>query len=312
MKLYFAPMEGLVGYVYRNAYEAAFGNIDKYFSPFIATNQHGVMKTRDREDVLPEHNRGVHLVPQILTRQADAFLVTARQLQEMGYEEINLNLGCPSRTVVAKGKGSGFLEDPEELDRFFDQVFADYKGELSVKTRIGIDSPDEWEDLLRVYRKYPFSEVIIHPRTQQEYYEKTPHMEAFEKAAQVLKVPLCYNGNIFTVEDYENLKEKYSGLGMVMMGRGIVRNPGLPSQIKGKDNMSMKQLEQFHEQILEDYERILSGEKNVLFKMKEVWLYLIDCLEEADTYRKKIKKVQKVKDFRHITKEIFNNASLKK
>lgn len=141
MKFYFAPMEGITIYLYRNAYEKFFGEIDKYFTPFIMPNGKRIFKTRELQDVLPENNEGICVVPQILTKKPEEFIKTEKELKAMGYEEVNLNVGCPSKTVVSKGKGSGFLKEPEELDDFLIEIFEKLDMKISVKTRIGIEEP---------------------------------------------------------------------------------------------------------------------------------------------------------------------------
>ena len=174
--IYLAPMEGVTTFLYRRAHAAVYGPLDKYFTPFLEPREKRSMKTKERNEVLPEHNKSLNVVPQILTNHAAGFLELAGTLWEMGYREINLNLGCPSKTVVTRGKGSGFLAAPEELDRFFDAVYKGLPGEmkLSVKTRIGVEADEEFERLLAIYNQYPISELIIHPRLQQDYYKNHP------------------------------------------------------------------------------------------------------------------------------------------
>ena len=199
-RIYLAPMEGVTTFVYRNAHAAVYGPLDKYFTPFLEPHEKRSMKTKERNEVLSEHNQGLDLVPQILTNHAEGFLELAETLQDMGYGELNLNLGCPSKTVVTRGKGSGFLASPEKLDRFFDRVYKGLPGEmkLSVKTRIGMEADEEFAELLAIYNRYPLEELIIHPRLQKDYYKNSPRREAFRYALRESKAPLCYNGDLFT------------------------------------------------------------------------------------------------------------------
>lgn len=157
MKFYLAPMEGLTGFVFRNAYQKHFGNIDTYFTPFINNKK---MNYKEIKDILPEHNEGMHVVPQILTNRAEDFLAIAKELGNYGYESVNLNLGCPSGTVVAKHRGAGFLAVPEELDHFLEEIFAECPLRISVKTRVGVNDAGEWEHLLSIYEKFPMEELI--------------------------------------------------------------------------------------------------------------------------------------------------------
>ena len=184
MQFELAPMEGVTTWIYRAAYHRHFAPAVRYFTPFIAPNMNKGLNTRERNDVLPEHNEGQALIPQILTNRADYFLTTCRDLAELGYDEVNLNLGCPSGTVVSKGKGSGFLANPEELERFLDEIFEACPLKISIKTRVGRTDVTEWPRLLELYRRDPCTELIIHPRIQKDFYRGTPRMEAFEPALE--------------------------------------------------------------------------------------------------------------------------------
>ena len=166
MRLYLAPLEGITGWIYRSAVYECFGGFDKYFVPFIRPNQMGHFSAREKKDILPAHNAGMRTVPQILTNQAGDFLRTAAKLKEYGYEEVNLNLGCPSKTVVTKRRGAGFLAEPERLEAFLDEIFGKCPIRISVKTRLGMEEPGEFTRLLKIYNKYPMEELIIHPRVK--------------------------------------------------------------------------------------------------------------------------------------------------
>ena len=227
MNFYFAPMEGLTGYIYRNAHHAVFNQIGKYFSPFIMANQSESFKTRELNDILPENNEGLFLVPQLLTNNAREFIYTARKLERLGYDEINFNLGCPSGTVVSKYKGSGFLAKPKELDAFLDTVFAQLTVRISIKTRIGKDRPEEFFELLEIFNKYPLEELVIHPRIQTDYYKNKPNLQIFEQALFLSRNPVCYNGDLFTVRDYQEFTAAYPLVRTVMLGRGLIANSRL-------------------------------------------------------------------------------------
>lgn len=212
MQIYFAPLEGITGYIFRNAYQEFFGGMDCYYSPFVVTRDGGIMKNKERNDILPEHNRGIRLVPQLLTNQAENFCCAAKQMQELGYEEVNLNLGCPSGTVVSKGRGAGFLGRTEELDRFLNTVFEKCDCAISVKTRLGMDDTEEFYDLLEIYNRYPIRLLTIHPRTRMEYYKGKVHREIFKYAYEHSKNPICYNGDIRFVKDLEDLEKDFPDL----------------------------------------------------------------------------------------------------
>lgn len=315
MKFYLAPMEGLTGFVFRNAYQKHFGDIDTYFTPFINNKK---MNYKEIKDILPEHNKGMHVVPQILTNRAEDFLAIAKELGNYGYESVNLNLGCPSGTVVTKHRGAGFLAVPEELDHFLEESFADCPLRISVKTRIGINDAGEWERILSIYEKYPMEELIIHPRVQKDFYNNTPDMDAFLYAVENSRHTLCYNGDICSVDDYKAWIQKMEGKDRehgsgstaqhtehMMLGRGILKNPGLVGELMGHAPITKDQFHAFHDDVLKGYLDVMSGERNTLFRMKELWFYFAKYFTEPEKYVKQIKKTQRVAEYRVIVDNLF-------
>lgn len=311
MKYYLAPLEGITTYAYRNAYHRCFRTMDKYFTPFIVPHKEKKFSTREKKELSPENNQGLFVVPQLLTNNAEDFLKTAKDIIQFGYGEINLNLGCPSGTVVAKKKGSGFLAYPEELDRFLDEIYekADYK--ISIKTRIGKENPEEFYKLLEIYNKYPLEELIIHPRVQTDYYKNIPNLEMFEEAYKYSKNPLCYNGDIFAKGDYDKFIQRFSEIDTIMLGRGIIANPALVNALEDESEITKESLRSFHNMIYEEYQRISSGDRNVLFKMKELWFYMANLFPDSDKLMKKIKKSEKLKDYEKAVETLFETSALR-
>ena len=305
MKFYYAPMESITIYLYRNIYEQLFGEIDKYYTPFIMPNGKRTFKTREFQDVLPEHNEGLHIVPQILTKSSEDFIRTAKELKELGYDEVNLNLGCPSRTVVAKQKGSGFLREPEVLDDFLTEIFEALDMKISIKTRIGMEDPEEFETILPIYNKYPLKELIIHPRVQKEFYKNTPKLDTYAWAVEHSEHPLCYNGDICSVEDMEQLKIRFPQTDTVMMGRGVLANPALGRKLKGGSAATIEELKKFHDVLYAAYCEEMSGDRTILYKMKEMWFYFHPIFTDGRKYFKKIKKCEKCVVYESVVKELF-------
>lgn len=303
MLFYMAPMEGLTGYIFRNAYHKYFNDIDKYFTPFISSTG---LNHKELNDVLPEHNKGLNVVPQILTNKAEDFLEIATRMKDFEYQTVNLNLGCPSGTVVAKKRGAGFLAYPEELDEFLYEIFERCPLNISIKTRIGLESPDEWVQLQEIYNKYPIEELIIHPRVQKDFYRNPVRLETFTEAFEKCNMPVCYNGELHTVGDYEDFTRNFAQVDKVMFGRGIFKNPGLIGEIKGKTRIEKAYLKEFHDEILEGYREIMSGDKNTLFKMKEIWVYLGDFFANSEKQLKKIKKADSVSEYKIAVNRIFS------
>lgn len=296
---YLAPLEGITTFVYRNIYREMFGGMDKYFTPFIVPTSNHNFKSRAKRDILPENNEGTPLVPQILTNRADDFLYTARCLQEYGYKEINLNLGCPSGTVVSKGRGSGFLAYPEELDRFLDGIYGKTDALLSIKTRLGKESPEEFLEIMKIYNKYPIYELTIHPRVQKDFYKNKPDWDMFERALEISRNPVCYNGDINTCEDYERFKERFPTVNHIMIGRGIIADPGLVQQIRSGKKLSEAECLAFMQKLCEAYSDIMP-DGPTLCKMKEIWSYICRNHSDGKKLWKKIKKTRKLSEYKNV------------
>ena len=310
MNIYSAPMEGLTGYVFRRVHSDYFGGIDKYFTPFLSPTQNHRMSARETKEVLPENNRGITVVPQIMTNKAEDFIWAVDRMGELGYREVNLNLGCPSGTVVSKKKGSGFLSMPDQLDRFFEQVFDAASLDISVKTRIGLVVPEEFEGLMEIYNRYPISELTIHPRLRTDFYKNTPRMDSFRMGEACSVNPVCYNGDLFTAEAYREFADGFPGVKAVMLGRGLIANPGLALEIRGGGLMEKQRFYAFHQDLLEAYRETIPGDKNVLFRMKEMWFYMIQMFANHERYAKKINKSQKMEEYRAAVELLFQEQEL--
>ncbi|MDO4535581.1 MAG: tRNA-dihydrouridine synthase family protein, partial [Clostridium perfringens] len=310
MRYYLAPMEGITGYIYRNTYGEFFHNIDKYFTPFIVSNKSRSLKTKELRDVLPENNKNMNIVPQILSNDSESFIATARRLQKLGYNEVNFNLGCPAGTVVSKYRGSGFLAKREELDRFLDEIYKIDDMKISIKTRIGKDSPEEFYELIKIYNKYPLEELIIHPRTQKDFYGNRPNLEVFKDAISLSVNPICYNGDIFTKEDYKELTKNFPKVDAIMLGRGLLANPGLIDEIKDNTFINKEVLKDFHDKIFSRYIEVYNEEKNAMFRMKELWSYMIYMFSDNKKYAKDIRKAQRVADYNLAVSRIFREQEI--
>lgn len=305
MKIYLAPLEGITGWIFRSAVHECFGGFDKYFVPFIRPNQMGHLSAREKKDILPEHNTGMRTVPQILTNRADDFLRTAEKLKDFGYEEVNLNLGCPSKTVATKGRGAGFLADPASLDRFLGEIFEKSPVRISLKTRLGMEDASEFMALMNIYNKYPAEELIIHPRVQKDFYKNTPDLQAFARAADISRIPVCYNGDIFSVEDYERFTERFPETDRVMTGRGVLKDPSLARKLRGGRGADKEELRRFHDILYAGYCEEMSGDRTILYKMKELWTYLAPLFSDSKKYAKKIKKAEKCIVYEQIIEDFF-------
>lgn len=297
MNLYFAPMEGITTYIYRNTHAQMFGNNATYFAPFINPSEQERISQKGMRDILPENN--IHQIPyvQVLTNNSDSFLKFCQRISELGYNRININLGCPAGTVVKKGRGAGFLRDKDALNDFLFNIFSKSDLEISLKTRIGFYEGEEMEELLEIYNKYPLSSLIIHPRVREQLYSGIPDMKVFWDAYNKSKNPVCYNGDIYTTDDFKKITSSYPDICGVMIGRGAVKNPAIFREICGGAKTRTEELLEFSERLIINYNKVLSSDTFTLHKLKEIWIYMIQNFPEEKKTAKLIKKSNKLTDF---------------
>jgi len=309
LPVYFAPMEGVTDSVYRRVHRAHFSGIDRYYIPFISPTQNLVLTPREKHNVLPEYNQGLPVVPQVLTKNAAHFIWAAQLLYDMGYEEVNLNTGCPSGTVTAKGKGAGMLIHAKELEIFFDEIFARTPVRVSVKTRIGYASPDEFPHLLDVFNRYPISELTIHPRTREEFYKGQPHRDVYFAAAKEAKLPLVYNGNLFTAGACRETETASPETCALMLGRGMLANPALAQEYAGGEPLSKQNLRAFHDDLLAAY--YAEYPKNVVLgRMREVAKNICCCFENAEKPLKAARKAGSLPAYEDAVARLFDQCEL--
>ncbi len=297
MKLSFAPLEGITNSIYRNTHNKFFGGCDEYYAPFIVPSDDERITKKSLKDILPENNSNCKLQVQVLTNKSDSFFKFEKVISDLGYNEVNINLGCPSGTVVSKGRGAGFLRDIDNLDKFLYEIYEKTNLKVSLKTRIGFYDGSEFEELLKIYNKYNVLKLIVHPRVREDYYKGTPDVKVFDFTYNNSVNPLCYNGNIFSVEDYKNIVEKYPDIEGVMLGRGAVSNPAIFREIKGGAKLRTEEFVSFTENLTENYMEVLKSETFTLHKLKEIWFYMINNYPNEKKVAKSIKKSQKLSEF---------------
>ena len=306
MRFYFAPMEGLTDSIYRRMHHKYFSGVDRYYMPFLSPTIHRTLTHREDRELPIADSVPFCAVPQVLTKVAEDFLWAAQVCRDRGYTEVNLNVRCPSGTVVSKGKGSGMLRDLDHLDRFLDEIFRSSVLPVSVKTRLGMENPDEFPAILEIYNKYPIKELTIHPRVRKQFYNGCVDMNLFRYAAENSKNPLCYNGDLTSVEQIETLSREFPSVEAVMIGRGLVADPGM--LCGGTD---VKALESFMNELLETYTTEFGGARNAMFRLKENWGLLHPRFEGIDKLWKKLRKTTDLEEYKLITAEIFHTLPLK-
>lgn len=309
LPVYFAPMEGVTDAIYRQVHHAHFTGPVKYFIPFISPTQNLVLTPRERKNVDPQVNAGLPVVPQVLTKNAGHFLWAANLLHDMGYEEVNLNAGCPSGTVTAKGKGAGLLQRPQEFAWFLDEVFAHAPVRVSVKTRIGFSSPEEFGALLDVYNRYPIHELIIHPRTREEFYKGTVHRDVYNAAEARARMPLVYNGDLFTPQSCRAFEQTHAKTRALMLGRGMLANPALAQTYAGGVPLCKETLRAFHDDLLRAYQAVYPS-CVVLGRMREVAKNIACCFEDAEKPLKAARKAGSLPAYQDAVTRLFDDYAL--
>ena len=313
MRFYFAPLEGITGFDYRNTHHAMFEGMDAYFTPFVSARQTYSFETKEKRDIAPENNVGLNIIPQILANKVEEFLWAAREIKSLGYEVVNFNLGCPMPTVVTKKKGSGLLADLENLEKLLDGIYdglANGGPRLSLKTRLGVENMDHACKIVELYNRYPVHELIIHPRSQKDLYKGGANLDVFEACLQVTKHPICYNGDIFTKTGFERWMarfdpKKYPQIHAVMLGRGIIANPALLREIKGGKTLTASELHAFHDALYQTYESRNYGFSPLLHRMKELWFYWGKLFVDAEKPVHKIKLAKTVEIYRPAVERLF-------
>ncbi len=310
MRYDFAPMEGITGFLFRQLHHQYFPGVDRYYIPFLSPTQDHTFTPRELREVLPENNQGLEVVPQLLTKSPEDFLWAAGELSAMGYQTVNLNLGCPSGTVVAKGKGAGMLRCPEDLDRFLDTVFSRAPCAVSVKTRLGLSDAAEFGSILEIYNRYPISELIVHPRVQQDFYRHPVRMEQFGPILSASRNPVCYNGGLVRVESCRCLEARFPTISGIMIGQGFLANPALASQIRGGLPASREALQSFHDHLFDGYCRLFDSPHNAMMRMKELWPYLIRLFRNSGSCAKALRKARDPQAFRLAADTVFQTLEL--
>ena len=308
LKYCLAPMEGVTDSIYRKIYARMFSPFDRYYMPFLTPTHEHLITARQQRELDPERNAGLDAVPQLLTNDPALFLWAADVLADMGYHEVNLNLGCPSGTVVRKKKGSGLLGDPAMLDRLLDGIFSRINTAVSVKTRVGLRCEDEFPAILEIFNRYPICELIVHPRVQADQYRGAVRTDAFELAMRESRAPVCYNGDLYCPEDVDALRTRFPALQSVMLGRGAVANPGLIGRMRGGEWITKDALRAFHDTLYAECRAVMPGFKPTVFRMREYWSFWEHMFDAPARQLKRIRKATCFADYEQAVQSLFEQC----
>ena len=308
MNYYDAPMEGLTDRIWRQAHQRWFGAPEapvRYYAPFLSPPENRVLIKKKMAELEPAANPGVQVIPQLLAKDGELAAWMIGELRRMGYTEVNLNFGCPSGTVTAKGKGSGMLRDPQKLDAFLDAVFSQAGGPVSVKTRLGVARAEEFGEILDVYNKYPLCELTIHPRVMKQLYRGQADREAFAACLPACTAPVCYNGDVTTVDDLRALEAAFPELSGIMVGRGLIADPALLRKAVGGPAASREELRGYHDELYHGYTEAFGMASCAVSRMKAHWFYLIHLFDGADALEKPLRKAREGWEYETVVNQIF-------
>jgi len=296
-----APIQGITDYIFRNTFQTHFGGVDTFYSPFLRLDKDMHLKKSKIKDVIPENNSNINLVPQILTNNADEFIYLSKYLFDLGYKNLNWNLGCPFAMVINRDLGSGILPHFDKINDLLEKIIPIIPTKLSVKMRIGLENEDDIFKILPILDNYPISEIIIHPRTGKQMYKGEVNLDIFEKCLTLTKHKIAYNGDINTLEDFQNLKKRFGNIDSWMIGRGLVANPFLVEQIKQIDKVAqenkMLTFKEFHDALAQEYLDRLEGSSHFLNKMRVFWEYFAVSFSNSHKVYKRIKKATSIEKY---------------
>ncbi len=309
MNYLFAPMEGVTGHTFRQLHRTFFPGVTQYYLPFISPTGDHRFTGRNLRELSPEHPDKALSVPQLLTNRPEDFLWAAENLADLGFSSVNLNVGCPSGTVVHKRKGAGMLADLGQLARFLDEIFSRCPLPISIKTRLGLTHPEEFIPLLALYNQYPLQLLIVHPRTREEMYGGSVHLDEFAYAAANCRCPLCYNGDLVTRQDFAAFSQRFPQQDTVMVGRGLVANPALCQRLAGAP-LDKLRLHRFHNALCQAYLEAGGGQPVALARMKELWFYFSHNFVQPQSWQKQLRKARRWPEFYDLTQKIWEAIPL--
>ena len=307
--LILAPLQGFTDVVFRQAYVRHFTGIDQAMAPFISTMGSRRLKPSRLKDVAPNLNTALPVIPQILGKNPDDFIYLGNYLFDMGYVQVNWNLGCPHSKIAKKQRGSGLLPHPDKIDAFLSRVIPDMKPTLSVKIRLGRKAKEEIRDLIAMFNTHKLDEIILHPRTGEQMYTGAADIDAFERAMNACTHPMVYNGDIVDTASWERIRQRFPKIDRFMIGRGILSNPFLPEQIQGlntaapppdfqnNDSQKRERLKTFYTDLFNSYKQVFSGPGHLIGRMKGFWNYLGPSFENSKKPLKKLLKSNSEQDY---------------
>ncbi len=299
--LYLAPLQSFTDHHFRNAFQQTLGDVDQFYAPYLKMSNDGTIKEGPKHDVLPKNNPYELVVPQLMACSADDFMVMANYLSDLGYQEVNWNLGCPYPMVAKRNLGSGMLNQPEKMLSILEEVIPKTNLSIGIKMRMGYEDTSDILTILPALNSFPLKEIIVHARYGKQLYAGSCDHDRFEECIPLTNHTLIYNGDITSVSDFRILKQRFPSIHHWMIGRGAVSNPFIFEMIQeDQDELPEDWKEvfyQFVQILLESQLKESSNEGNVLIKMKHFWEYFSASFENPAKVYRIIKKADSIGDY---------------
>lgn len=309
--IYQAPLQGFTDFTYRNVFHEVFGGVEKYFIPYLSYGKGKEIKKSQLKEILPEHNKALQAIPQVLFSDANELFDLVSILVDNGYSEINLNLGCPYPMATNRGRGAAWLEKPDMLEQTLQQLFSKgFQAKFSVKMRAGMKDNKDFLPVLERLNQFQFEEIIFHPRTAAQMYDGKADPSLFAEAVPLVKHPLVYNGDIFSETDFHELKTILPEQRCWMTGRGLLMDPSLALRLNGgkfDQKMRKLKLKEFHDRLFLEYSEKLQGGGHLLMKMNHLWSYFSESFDNPHKARKLVKKSGSILKYNAAVVEIFRS-----
>lgn len=309
-----SPLQGFTDFRFRNAQNKLFGGIDTFYSPYIRLNGKLVIKPSYQRDLQLDNNLDLEVIPQVITNDAEEFLFVAKYVLELGYKELNWNLGCPYPMVTKSGMGSGLISNTEKINHILERAHNETDILVSMKMRLGYESPQEILDVLPILDRYPLKNIAIHARLGKQLYKGGVDLDGFQKCIDQAKHTLYYNGDITSVAGFREMQERFPSISHWMIGRGLIADPFLPTMIKNNTTdypaNKIELFSAFHDTLYAIYSESLSGSTHILLKMYHLWEYFSTTFSNPHKVLKKIKKAQSIRNYEAAVAEIFKNEKI--
>ena len=311
-KFYLAPLQSFTDFAYRKSYHSLFGGFEAYYIPYIAAAPGDKIRNSQLRDLLPGHNDGIPVVPQILCANPDELISLVKRVEDFGYKKLNLNLGCPYPMATNRGRGSALLEKPDQLKAILDTLFEKFQFEVSVKFRAGMSDNRAVFKLIELLRSYPISQYTFHPRTANQLYKGEADRQLFAEFSREFGQPLVYNGDIQTAADINEIRALVPSQTEWMIGRGVLANPFLLSELRGEAPSPEHKNElmlNFHQAFFDEYRKTFSDDGQVLMKMKGFWTYFAESFSNPHKTFKLVKKASSIQKYDAAIATIFREFS---